>query len=314
MANYNAPITENQSLNIPYSGVIDVINFLKEGLYKFQLYGGGGGNISWTYVPGDSHPTGKPSSGSGGQGGYSVGYKLIEKGSKLYACIGGAGGYTGGNSIQYVTGAGGFNGGGNGWNEGDEGGSGGGGATHIATRSGTLAQLGNTSGLLIVAGGGGGAGAGVDYANEGGIGGSGGGTTGGYGQAKGWDPSTYKYGEPGTQTSGNAFGQGYHGRNGWWAGSGGGLYGGAMGTRQVSYGAPGGSGYIGGMPTIKYKGVTYSPATRQGGMSAQNNGKIIITLIKKGTPTLYYGDKEVDALFYGDREVDALFYGDREIG
>lgn len=33
---------------------------------------------------------------------------------------------------------------------------GGGGATHIGTRNGTLAQYGNTSGLLIAAGGGGG--------------------------------------------------------------------------------------------------------------------------------------------------------------
>lgn len=78
---------------------------------------------------------------AGGNGGHSIGYKNLTKGTILYVVVGGAasgatGGYNGGGSSL-------------------TGGTGGGGATHIATNTGTLKSLSsNKASVLIVAGGG----------------------------------------------------------------------------------------------------------------------------------------------------------------
>lgn len=91
----------------------------------------------------------------------------------------------------------------------------GGGATHIATATGTLRELGSTSNLVIVSGGGGGAGTNSNGSDAGGMSGSG--------------------SNSGNQTTGYMFGQGQFIFNN--GGGGGGLYGG-----KAPSGA--GSGYI----------------------------------------------------------------------
>ncbi len=197
-----------------YTGSEQTFTVMLDGYYKLEVWG---------------------SAGSGGSnGGYSTGKIYLTKGTILYIYCGG---------IR-------FNGGGTG----GLGGRHGGGATHIATKSGTLNTLGNfKDSILIVAGGGGGQG-------ENGIGGSGGGTSGQNGR------TSAGYGTGGTQTSGGSygsgnlgsgssgsFGQGGNGNSaGNCGGGGGGYYGGggggrwdtaATGKRDGSGG--GGSGYIG---------------------------------------------------------------------
>ncbi|MCI9298145.1 MAG: hypothetical protein HFI10_12005 [Lachnospiraceae bacterium] len=316
MANYNAPVKDGISVTIPYSGVIDTLTILKDGLYKFDLSGGNGGNVNWRcdgWGGKDCDCEVPYSNASGGAGGRSIGYKYLEKGTKLYVCVGGNGGWTGGTTFTPTIGAGGFNGGSGGRDGGDEGASGSGGATHVATVSGTLAQIGqgNINNILIVAGGGGAAYGGIDYGTDGGNGGAGGGLNG--------QDGFYNYpggalndgsNTGGTQSTGFAFGEGgMVNPSAWCAAGGGGLWGGIGGSHHF-YGGGGGSGYIGGTPTIRYKGETYSPSTTTGGGTGT---KCIVTMIKKGTPLMFWGDAEVEDLYYGDREIDTIFYGDREL-
>lgn len=313
MANYNAPITEGGTLSMGYTGTYDTINILKTGLYCLDVRGAG------TPINGTSNYR---------NGGRSYGYKLLKKGTVLHACIGGAGRLAGNTS--YIPG--GFNGGGSArsypYNNGD-GWSGVGcsaaGATHIALISGTLQNIGASrkNQVLIVAGG---AGAGNNsYPNNG----LGGGTSGGDGIAPsgtsggriptGGTQSSAGYDDHKNNNISGGFGFGgyypWGGDNWVCSGGGGGLYGGgsSIGWQNPRGPSGGGSGYIGGVPAITYKGKTYSPSTITGSGNS-GNGSIIITLVKKGTPTLYYGDKEVDALYYGDKEVDAMYYGDKEVG
>jgi len=303
-----------------YTGTVDTITILKTGLYRLYARGAAGG--SWA------------GSGNGPAGGISSGYKFLKKGTILYACVGGQGSYSSAGSGP----AGGFNGGGDGrrytYNNGASyAGSAcsGGGASHIATISGTISAIGASrkSSILIVAGGGGGGNnedrnpvtpsTTYQYGRGGGVNG----TNGIYGR--------YVVPTGGSQSSGGlsdayggntraSFGQGGQGAgsgdNYYSYGGGGGLYGGGYaqfsqggGSHKVTGG--GGSGYIGGVPTITYKGKSYAPSTGLG--TTAGHGQIQITLVEKGTPTIYYGDKEVDAIYYGDKEVDAIYYGDKEI-
>jgi len=131
--------------------------------------------------------------------------------------------------------------------------------------SGTLAQIGaaNLGKILIVAGGGGG---GAYHANNTECyGGPGGGASGsiGFDENGGWATNS----QPGTQTSGYAFGQGGPATD-WGSAGGGGLYG---GTGVYSGCGPGGSGYIGGVPSFTYNGVTYSPSTSNGSSAVPAN-------------------------------------------
>lgn len=282
---------KGESVTFNYTGSVQPYTFERSGYYKLEVWGGKGGNATYT-----------SSVGTGGYGGYSVGYKKFKKGSTIYIACGGKGEdgvYSGGNT------AGGWNGGGTGGYHDRYGdydrssGGAGGGATHIALRTGTLAQIGasNLSQILIVAGGGGGAR--CDYAQNGG---AGGGTSGGsVGSRAG-----------GTQTSGYAFGQGgaganpdrhqnvYNGRGG----GGGGLYGGYGGIWDDSSSAgAGGSGYIGGVEN--YKEFTKST------ISGVNNstGKATITLVSSSA--IKYGTKDC-AIFYGNKEI-SLHYGNKDM-
>lgn len=240
-----------QAYNYSYTGGMQSFDVPCDGIYKLQVYGAQGGA---TY---------------GGAGGYSIGYRQLSKGTVLYICVGGAGG-----TSQYGDVDGGYNGGGLAKTISGPTGSGGG-CTHIATRSGTLQALGNTSGLLIVAGGGGGG-------HQSSRGGTGGGTNGGDAPA---DGQGIRYG--GTQTQGGlgagnkrgSFGKGSDGtyggaNNNFDSGGGAGLYGGGNGYGN---GAGGGSGYIGGVPSFSYDGTTYSPSTSNGQRSG--NGYATITLM-----------------------------------
>lgn len=230
-----------------YTGAVQTLLIPKKGLYQLEVWGSKGGH-------------------TGGAGGYSKGYALLNKDTVLYICCGGIPYNGGGNKAQYSS----------------DGAGDGGGATHIALVDGILRNIGYTSFVtnqngLIVAGGGGG-GASVWYGGSV-RGGSGGGLSGGNGSSPS-DAFAY-YGTGGTQTgAGTAlyssdcaggFGYGGNGnnrgifRNECGAG-GGGFYGGggslvASGKDSREGSGGGGSGWIGGVPELTYRGTTYTPST-----------------------------------------------------
>lgn len=279
----------NDYIDYNYTGGVQTFVVPNSGIYKLEVWGGKGGNSG--------------SGGStwqGGNGGKSIGYKKLKRGTTLYIVCGGQGtngspqredGSRGGYTLK----TGGYNGGGNsyeGYNDYPDprsAGASGGGATHIALETGVLSTFSSKqSQVLIVAGGGGGASARY-YPNTsssyGSSGGAGGGTSGG----------------------GNAFGQGQNGQpavddggsGAYQRGGGGGWSGGTKGV--------GGTGYIGNVPSITVSGVTYSPSTESGVNTS--NGKAKITLIKK--QTVFIGNKDCDA-YWGDKDVD-IYFGDIEL-
>ena len=295
---------EGDSQSYGYTGGMQSFTAPQKGIYKLEVYGAQGGG------------------GSGGLGGYSYGHVLLEKGTVLYRCCGQAG-----VSASTATT---YNGGGGGksqyFNLTDHykptrTGSSGGGATHIATRSGTLAEMGNTGGLLIVAGGGGGAADGDGLTSGGaGSGGTGGGASGGSGiGSSGWTTAG------GTQSSGYAFGQGQTGINAWAdydgganyacnaaGGGGGGLYGGCV-TAYVNNHEPssksgggGGSGYTGGVPAITYFGATYGSGTSNGQRSG--SGYAVITFVKKGELPIVFNGTKLQKLIFNGAEVTSLIF------
>lgn len=188
--------------------------------------------------------------GVGGKGGYSKGVIELNQKTRLYIGVGGSG-----NT---------FNGGG----QGQECGASGGGATHFATMSGELSTLSRDKReVLLVAGGGGGA-----QRYDGGAGGG--------ANQHGVQPDTGcgTAGEPGTLSSGYAFGKGgpsKAGSDGSYGGAGGGgFYGGDGATSDVSNvddkGGSGGSGYANVSKLSSIRGET--------GVNA-GNGKARITVI-----------------------------------
>lgn len=288
---------EGDSQSYAYTGGMQSFTAPQKGIYKLEVWGAQGGN-------------------GGGLGGYSYGHVLLEKDAVLYVCCGQAGATT--SATMY-------NGGGGGMSKYFDftpnykptttGGSGGG-ATHIATRSGTLAELGSTSGLLIVAGGGGGAAGGNGLGNSYGIGGTGGGESGGAGVGfASWTSSG------GTQTSGYAFGQGQTAITAWgdWdntyesnaaGGGGGGLYGGSAQTvtgnhrDSASCGGGGGSGYIGGVPTLTYFGATYANGMLSGQRSG--SGYAVITFVKKGELPVVFNGTTLQKIIFNGVEIESL--------
>ncbi len=207
-----------------------------DGEYMLETWGAQGGNISGY---------------NGGYGGYSSGNILLNKDQEIYINVGGKGK---GASSRGESLPGGYNGGGS--VIGNDGlnhiNASGGGASHIATKSGSLSSLENyLSEIIIVSGGGGGA---RDQANHStsarwGNGGSGGGfkSSGAYSNN---DTTIVTQQQTciATQTSGNLFGQGGSGTGN--SGGGGGFYGGFFGgtinsnCNYLGCGS-GGSGYIG---------------------------------------------------------------------
>ena len=181
----------------------------------------------------------------GGRGGYSIGYKELNKNTKLYNVVGGGGSYIG-DGLEKIS-NGGYNGGGKARNQNEttdtEDFSSGGGATHVATSkisNGLLSNyVNNQNAILAVAGGAGG----CDNQTKGGAGG-------------GLEGASTPYAKGGTQTAGGAsksyngaetsgvFGRGANcnttGDSG--AGGGGGWYGG--GSSGGAGDGAGGSGHI----------------------------------------------------------------------
>lgn len=245
------------SVSFAYNGGIQTYSVPVTGLYLLAAYGARGGSIR----------------GNGaGNGGYAYRYVPLTAGQTIYIVCGQAGGVGDHEPATY-------NGGGS---SGE--GAPGGGATHIAGRSGTLRQLGSTSGLYIVAGGGGGGGMYGDgnYC----AGGSGGGDSGERGK---YTLPNYGItpGGGGTQSAAGAsvgsgtpggFGYGGSTSEAQGAGGGGGLYGGGHGG---NYNGPcaggGGSGYIGSATTV-YKGKTYTNGQTVGGNTG-DHGTASIKLI-----------------------------------
>lgn len=252
-----SPLAIGTIFNYAYTGGIQTFTVPATGLYSLETWGAKGGGAS------------------GGNGGYSYGYKILTKGQILYIVCGGAG-----NASQFGEGsyaAGGYNGGADGYgfvSGYSKQGFSGGGATHIAMRSGILSALANyKNDILLVSGGGGGSGMNYQASTSLLNGGFGGGVNGGAGvSADGYA------GNGGTQTSGGyigylgfstevgTFGKGGLGYGKKFSGGGGGYYGGAGAFVCASGG--GGSGYIGGVPSVTYKGKTYAPSMSNG----TNNG------------------------------------------
>ena len=245
-----------------YTGGMQQVTIPSDGIYKLEVWGAEGGPVNET---------------RGGDGGYSVGYKNFTKGTVIYICVGGGGLANLGKGYL----AGGYNGGGGALcNNSSCSASSGGGATHMASVSGTLASIGasNISKIHLVAGGGGG---GAYYnennASNGGAGG-------------GWNGSGSSAGG-GSQTAGGggwnngqngSFGQGGYSEGMGAAGGGGGLYGGGAAIRTNSNcGAGGGSGYIGGVPSFTYNGITYSPSTSNGQRRGNGYAKITLAALTK---------------------------------
>lgn len=266
-------------IDVSYSGGVQQYEIPINGLYQLEV-GGGRGGLS-------------------NNSGYSKGYKLFKKGTILYICIGGNGGYVRGSRTSI---GGGYNGGGSGHCYGDEedGGGGGGGATHIALVDGTLASIGyqqfvtNGKGLIVAGGSGGG------ETNR--YGGAGGGLNGQKGEGNAYPTPS--------QTQGASFGAGSNGEQTYsTGGGGGGLYGG-YGGYSNSRSGDGGSGYIGGVPSLVFKGTTYSPTTTLGG-SSSSYAKI--TFIAKSFPTIYLGETQIDGAHLGGLDLDTIYLGENEL-
>lgn len=269
-----------------YTGEEQTFTAPVTGTYKLETWGAQGGNIN--------------SSKRGGYGAYSEGIVNLSSKKKLYINVGSTGEVC--NNCHYSNG--GYNGGGKGY-EGQNGNiaykynSGGGGATHIALTSGLLNALEDKKNdILIVSGGG----AGSWYhslfntsyyvINAGDAGGISSNSVNSYNS----DVQTTYTIRGATQTTGYKFGLGQCAdtiKSEAQAG-GGGFYGGITGT----YGATGGSSYIGNSllteksmycyncvqsseESTKTISTTCTSATPTENCSKQGNGYVRITLITK---------------------------------
>ena len=199
----------------------------QDGTYELETWGAQGGTAV--------------DSCDGGYGGYSYGQVELKKGDILYINVGGVGTCNVSSSSK-----GGYNGGGDALSRNSYKMCSGGGATHIATKSGLLKTLSDsTDSILIVSGSGGGSGStGSSCSSKGG---SGGGISGTVPKNNCSDCGTRS---GGTQTSGGrsrfgtgGFGFGAGSTTSYSVGGGSGFYGGA--GDNYEWGATGGSGYIG---------------------------------------------------------------------
>ena len=210
-----------------YTGEEETYVVPQDGTYELETWGAQGGTAV--------------DSCDGGYGGYSYGQVELKKGDILYINVGGVGTCNVSSSSK-----GGYNGGGDALSRNNYKMCSGGGATHIATKSGLLKTLSNsTDSILIVSGSGGGSGStGSSCSSKGG---SGGGISGTVPKNNCSDCGTRS---GGTQTSGGrsrfgtgGFGFGAGSTTSYSVGGGSGFYGGAGDTYE--WGATGGSGYIG---------------------------------------------------------------------
>ena len=269
-----------------YTGSEQVFTVPTSGTYKIETWGASGGSYNATDINGYHIENDE------GYGGYSVGEISLQAGDKLYINVGGEGESIFADSSNYhqLGVSGGYNGGGSGgkgYSSGFPGGSGGGGATHVATTSGLLKDLSNsTNSIIIVSGGAGGSG----WNSRGGSGGG----------SKGASTTGTHISIGGTQSTGYAFGLGSNGYNGninsgaseGSGGSGGGYYGGSTYSTDTSYksvGGAGGSGYIGNNNLSNKKMVMYS--TDSSYISTNESDYTEITTDVSEIPTSNYAKK-----------------------
>lgn len=262
-----------QSLTVPY-----------DGIYKLECWGPGG-------------------SEGGTHGGYAAGYKKLKKGTVVYICVG-----------QCAAGYGTWGEWGNRYNGGQDGSSSanpsqwsgkhpGAGCTHMAFVSGVLADLSEYRDKVLIVAGGAGASA---FDNDGtdsfgsGYGGAGGGLS-GYKGSSGV--------QPGTQTTGYAFGLGGpsitagveddYGKSG----GGAGWYGGYNGR----YGGAGGSSYIDGCPEFTYMGTTYRPETTAGaGNGPLTDGTARITFVRRSLLPVHFNGTQLEKIVFNGTEITSL--------
>lgn len=233
-----------QSKEFTYQGAVEEYLVPEDGVYQLEVWGAQGASYS-----------------NSGKGGYSKGYLLLAKHTKLYVCVGGQG-FVNDNKV------GGYNGGG--ITEGTEGyePSRGGGATHIAFANGTLQKIGENQKkeIIIVArrrteqmqsnkllelhlaem---------VDGLNV----------------PHPIGDSAYLV----TDNQGAEFGRG---EDSHYAAGGGGFYGGYgyqwFGDANNWKGGGGGSGYLGGVQEFTHRGSVYSPSSTSGIQSGDGKAKI----------------------------------------
>lgn len=246
----------------------------KKAVYEFKLYGSGGAYNGY-------HEDGV--SASGGTGGLTTGYLLMEQGQTVYIGVGGT------CSAAFVS----------------------------KINAASLAATQSAVNLYFVAGAGGGGGAnwGQQWNMKAGAGGSGGGTTGANGQTPEAWPNG---GAGGTQSSGFAYGYGggggYSNSNdtSFHAGRGGdGYYGGQGGTGYN--GGGGGSGYIH-ETSLTVGNKTYTNSTTQGAGSGNNtNGYAVVTYYAKAELPITYDNQIVMELYYNNQEVKSLYYNGTKI-
>ena len=277
--------TARQSFTVP-----------QDGIYKLEVWGFQGSSVSSSY-----------GTGTGGYGGYSYGYKQLTKGTILYIDCGSNSSPGGAqSSVNY--------------NNTDSIGRLHTGSNYLGA-GGKKTQILSGSTVLIVAGGGGGGQSGYDSFGSSDCGknngGAGGGASGGNGTHTGYggDQNYGDYARGGSQSAAGADANKSRFQitmeaNG--GGAGDGYYKGGNGCistiRGCGSSGAGGSGYIGGVPSFAYNGVTYAPSTTAG--SRAGNGAARITYVKAmGIYNLYHNGTQVKAAKYGSTNLTEVKYG-----
>ena len=243
--------------DFPYTGNYVQFTIPQDGIYEFEVWGGSGGSAKVDSLVAE-----------GGLGGHSKGYKKMKKDEVVYVYNGGA---ANGTSPGTNGGAYGYS-----YTNGRQYGAGGGGATHVATKYGSLGysngvNYSNRECVLIVAGGGGGGAIDNGTIHKGGDGGGERGGDGSGGALGGRQIST------GSSPSEN-FGMGdYYSSSGTASsGGGGGWFGGNYGMRGES--GAGGSGYVDGVAPFTHNGKYY-PAETEAGVN-EGNGRAFIRYVE----------------------------------
>lgn len=292
--------------NTSDEGLYTVANFIapRKGVYQFVLKGSGGTNGATNT---DSSGAGGTSV-SGGKGGSTTGYLLLEKDQEIFV---GAGGTCS--------------------------------AAFVSKASGSNLRAIGSSNIYFVAGAGGAAGKSqkTNYANYAWAGGNGGGSSGAAGANSSPDWTNKDGGGGGTQTAagapvdyGDKGASGAYGIGGAsiysqpeyqnvraWSGRGGdGWYGGASGQAMTSHnsstgygearawGGGGGSGYVK-TATLTVMSKTYTSSTSQGsGASAGSNGSVVITYYARAELPVIFNGTQLERLIFNGTEIESLIF------
>ena len=283
--NANATFTPDTAAEGAYS--VSSFTAPKKGVYRFDLKGSGGTN----------------GLASGGAGGYTVGYKVMEAGETVYVGAGGtcsaafvSAGYGASLAVApgplFIAGAGG---------------------------AGGNAVKGSADSVRGFAGGNGGGVSGA-AAPEGG---AGGGTSSAGGTAYVSTSSKVGNGANGAYGTGGAGGaRGYSNGYAYGGRGGDGYYGGAGGFAQYSdndttgawslhgYGGGGGSGYVNpGLKTVSVVSGTFTSSTDQGGGApAGSPGSVKVTYAARTVLPVFFDKTQLERLFFNGTEAEHLVF------